>query len=156
MKKIAAKKKIIKKPAKKISVKKPVKKSIKKPVKKIAGLIKRKPAKKAAVKAVKTKASVRKPLKKPVKIKRSLPVLEGVLVGKITHFFPKVNAAVVKLQVPLAVGDTIKVKGHTTDFTQKLASIQIDRASVPSAQVGDIIGIQVKSRVRRGDLVTKL
>jgi len=93
--------------------------------------------------------------KKPL-IKKGPAAYEGTFVGRITHYFPQVSAAVVKLEVPLAVGDTIKVKGHTTDFTQKVASIQINRVTVQSAKVGDEIGIQVKSRVRKRDVVTKL
>ncbi|HOU36024.1 MAG TPA: hypothetical protein PK562_02015 [Candidatus Omnitrophota bacterium] len=123
------KKKVARKPVKK--AKKPV--SVRKPVKK--------PAKKTA----------RKPLKKKLAASR-----EGKIVGKITHYFPQVNAAVIKLQVPLALGDTIKVKGHTTDFTEQITSMQINRVPVQSAKVGDEIGLLVKSRVRKGDIVTKL
>lgn len=123
------KKKVARKPVKK--AKKPV--SVRKPVKK--------PAKK----------TVRKPLKKKLAASR-----EGKIVGKITHYFPQVNAAVIKLQVPLALGDTIKVKGHTTDFTEQITSMQINRVPVQSAKVGDEIGLLVKSRVRKGDIVTKL
>jgi hypothetical protein len=159
---------------KKITKKKPVKKAAKKPVKKAARRILKKPVKKPAKKPSRkpVKKPVRKPSKKPVKkstkkqvkkqakkpLAKKKPViaLEGTLVGEITHYFPHVKAAVVKLQIPLAVGDTIKVKGHTTDFTQPIASLQIDREAVPAAKVGDEIGLQVKSRVRRGDIVTKL
>ncbi|HNQ50098.1 MAG TPA: hypothetical protein PKL03_01530 [Candidatus Omnitrophota bacterium] len=144
------KKKVARKPAKR-PAKKPVKKPAKKPAKK-------KPvAKKLPV--LKKKPLVRKkPVarKKPLVKRKPILALEGTLVGEITHYFPQVNAAVVKLQIPLAVGDTIKVKGHTTDFTEQITSLQIDRVPVQTAKVGDEIGLQVKSRVRRGDIVTKL
>ncbi|HOW42755.1 MAG TPA: hypothetical protein P5110_09050 [Candidatus Omnitrophota bacterium] len=152
-------KKKAKKPAKKSIKKKVVKKkpaAKKKPVakKKLA----RKPVKKLTVKK---KPAVKKKLlaarKKPTAQKRpALKKYEGILVGEITHYFPHVNAAVVKLKVPLSVGEMIKVKGHTTDFTQKVTSIQIDRTALPQAKPGDEIGLQVGSRVRRGDVVTKL
>jgi hypothetical protein len=146
------KKKIVRKPAKKAArkaVKKAVRKTTakKKPVNK---LVKKIPSRKPAKKVLKKPARKAQPKKKPV------VALEGTLVGEITHYFPQVNAAVVKLQIPLAVGDTIKVKGHTTDFTQAISSLQIDRVAVSAAKVGDEIGLQVKSRVRRGDIVTKL
>jgi hypothetical protein len=151
---------------KKITKKKPAKKAAKKPVKKAARKILKKPVRKPAKKPSRkpVKKPVKKPAKKPVKKQAKKPLakkkpviaLEGTLVGEITHYFPHVKAAVVKLQIPLAVGDTIKVKGHTTDFTQPIASLQIDRVAVPAAKVGDEIGLQVKSRVRRGDIVTKL
>jgi hypothetical protein len=151
--------------------KKPAKKSIKKKVVKKKPAAKKKPVakKKVARKpAIKKKPVVKKKLpaarkkpaaarKKPAAQKKpALKKYEGTLVGEITHYFPHVNAAVVKLKVPLSVGEMIKVKGHTTDFTQKVTSIQIDRTALPQAKPGDEIGLQVGSRVRRGDIVTKL
>ena len=74
----------------------------------------------------------------------------------MTHYFPKVRAAVIKLKAPLSVGDTIKIKGHTTDFKQNIASLQINRVSVDSAKKGDEIGLLVDSRVRQHDVVCKV
>ena len=65
-------------------------------------------------------------------------------------------AGVIKVKKPLAVGDEVKIKGHTTDFTQKVGSMQIDRASIESAKKGDEIGLLVESRVRKGDTVYKI
>jgi putative protease len=146
------KKKIARKP-----VKKPAKKAVRKVVKKAVRKAARKPVRKPVKKTV-VKKQVKKTVKKGARqaFKKAAIALEGTLVGEITHYFPQVNAAVVKLQIPLVVGDVIKVKGHTTDFTQPIASLQIDRVAVPAAKVGDEIGLQVKSRVRRGDIVTKL
>jgi hypothetical protein len=92
--------------------------------------------------------------KKPVVAKK--PKEKGIVVGTITHYFPHVQAAVTKLKSPLAVGDTIKVKGHTTDFTQTVASIQINHVVVNSAKKGDEIGFQVVSRVRQHDVIYKI
>jgi len=40
-------------------------------------------------------------------------------IGVITHYFGKVGVAVIKATVaPIAVGDKIHIKGHTTDCTQ--------------------------------------
>jgi hypothetical protein len=129
---------MVKKKKKKATIKKVAKKAIKKkPAKK--RIVKRKPVKKAA------KASKAKAVKK---------AKEGVI-GIITHYFPHVKAAVVKLKAPLSVGDSIKVKGHTTDFTQIISSLQIDRVPVQSAKKGAEIGIQVNSRVRQHDTVYK-
>lgn len=144
------KKKVARKPAKR-PAKKPVKKPAKKPAKK-KPVAKKRPVLKKKPLAKKKPVARKKPLVK----RKPILALEGTLVGEITHYFPQVNAAVVKLQIPLAVGDTIKVKGHTTDFTEQITSLQIDRVPVQTAKVGDEIGLQVKSRVRRGDIVTKL
>ncbi|MBN1872204.1 MAG: hypothetical protein JW800_06505 [Candidatus Omnitrophica bacterium] len=53
----------------------------------------------------------------------------------------------------LKVGDIIHIKGHTTDFKQKVKSVQIDRVPIHQGQVGDEVGILVKSRVRVHDNV---
>ena len=79
-----------------------------------------------------------------------------MLVGAITHYFPKVRAAVIKLKAPLSVGDTIRIKGHTSDFTESVNSIQIDRVPIDSAKKGQEIGLLVNSRVRQHDLVYKV
>jgi translation elongation factor EF-1alpha len=48
------------------------------------------------------------------------------------------------------VGDRIRIQGHTTDFEQKVASIQIEHASVEVAKKGDKIGVKVKKEVSPG------
>ncbi|MDD5730226.1 MAG: hypothetical protein PHN57_03755 [Candidatus Omnitrophica bacterium] len=116
---------------------------------------KKKPAaKKKAVKKP-VKKLVKKPVKKPVK--KSLPKKKSkaVVIGEITHYFPHVRAAVIKVKSPLAVGESIKIKGHTTDFIQKVSSMQIDRTPITKAKKGDEIGLLVDSRVRRKDMVYK-
>jgi hypothetical protein len=149
--KVKNKKKIIRKrllkkknPAKNKQVKrKPIKKS---------KILKKKPAKRLIKKRLK------KPAKKPVKKSPKKTIsrrLDGIEVGTITHYFPHVQAAVIKLKCPLSIGDNIKIKGHTTDLTQTVVSMQINRVPVNSAKSGQEIGILVKSRVRHGDLVTK-
>mgnify|MGYP003392524765 CR=1 FL=1 len=126
----------------------------KKRVKKVAKKITKKAVKKQSVKK---KANKRKPVakRKPVPKNKS-PKKEGNLIGLITHYFPHVQAAVIKLRKPLATGDTIKIKGHTTDITQVATSIQIDRMSISSAKKGDEIGLEVISRVRQQDKVYKV
>jgi hypothetical protein len=73
------------------------------------------------------------------------------IVGSVTHYFPKVRAAVVKVAAPLSVGEVVKIKGHTTDFTQTVHSMQIDHVAITLAKKGDEIGLLVNSRVRRKD-----
>lgn len=135
---------------KKRKVKKAAKKRTKKPVKKAV----KKAAKK---KLLKKKAIKRKPaLKKKPVIKKKPAKKEGNLIGLITHYFPHVQAAVIKLKGPLVMGDTVKIKGHTTDLTQVITSMQIDRMDISSAKKGDEIGLQVSSRVRQHDKVYKI
>lgn len=120
-------------------------------VKKTKKTIKHKPKKKPVLKPSKTKAAqTKKRVKKSIKATKKSNVI-----GKVTHYFSKVRAAVIKLDKPLSVGDTIKIKGHTTDFTQQINSMQIDRVPVNTAKKGNEIGLLVESRVREHDIVYK-
>lgn len=76
-------------------------------------------------------------------------------IGHITHFFPKISVAVVELKGSLAVGDTIAIKGPTTDFEQKVDSMQIEHENVQRAEAGQSIGLKVAERVRERDTVYK-
>lgn len=80
---------------------------------------------------------------------------EEKAVGKVTHYFTKIGVAVVKLSGELKVGETIHVKGHTSDFTQTVDSIQIEHASVEKAKKGQSIGLKVAEHAREGDAVFK-
>ena len=119
----------------------------------------RKPKKTIKRRKVAKKRVARKPAKKAAKKATKKPGLtkkeKADLIGKVTHYFPKVRAGVIKLKAPLTVGDTIKIKGHTTDFTQNVNSMQIDRVPINSAKKGDEIGVLVISRVRKNDTVFK-
>jgi translation elongation factor EF-1alpha len=77
-------------------------------------------------------------------------------VGKISDYFAKIGVAAIELTGSLSVGDTIHIKGHTTDFEQKVDSMQIEHQSVEKANPGDSIGIKVKDRVRQHDVVYKV
>jgi translation elongation factor EF-1alpha len=78
-----------------------------------------------------------------------------VQIGHITHFFPKISVAVIELEKTLKVGDTIAVKGPTTDFEQKVDSMQIEHKNVEEAEAGQSIGLKVAERVRETDVVYK-
>lgn len=77
-------------------------------------------------------------------------------IGKVLHYFGKASAAAIKLSGDLKVGDTIHIKGHTTDFTQTIESMQIGQNAVSEAKQGDDIGIKVKDHVREHDVVFKV
>lgn len=111
------------------------KKKEKTPKKKII----RKNSKKSKIPKAKKKIASQKPAAK--------------VIGIVTHYFPKVRAAVVKLKTPLEIGKAIKIKGHTTDFTQSVTSMQIDHTPITKAKKGDEIGLLVDSRVRKKDVV---
>ena len=76
-------------------------------------------------------------------------------VGHVTHFFSKINVAVVDLTESLAVGDSILVKGPTTDFEQVVESMQIEHANIPKAEAGQSIGLKMAEQARERDVVYK-
>jgi len=80
---------------------------------------------------------------------------ELVEVGRITHFFSKIDVAVIELKAALSVGDTIAIKGPTTDFEQRVDSMQIEHRNVQGAEPGQSIGLKVTQRVRETDMVYK-
>ena len=75
-------------------------------------------------------------------------------IGFIEHFFNHLSVAAIKItDGELKVGDTIHVKGHTTDFTEKVRSIEIEHNKVDTAKAGDDIGVEMEGRCRNHDKV---
>ncbi|MDD5680739.1 MAG: hypothetical protein PHI59_05825 [Candidatus Omnitrophica bacterium] len=81
---------------------------------------------------------------------------EEKLIGRITHYFGKVEVGVVELSDVLKVGDTIHVKGKSADFTQPVSSMRIETTVVNEAKAGDHVGIKVLQKVRENDSVFKV
>jgi selenocysteine-specific translation elongation factor len=79
-----------------------------------------------------------------------------VEVGKVHDFFARPVVAGIDLTAPLKVGDTIHIKGHTTDMTLVVESMQINNVNVKEAKAKDSVGIKVPERVRGGDTVYKV
>ena len=78
-------------------------------------------------------------------------------VGKIVKFFAKPSVAAIEItDGTLAVGDKIKIKGHTTDFEDTVTSMQEENQSIEKASPGQMIGIKVKERVREHDIIYKI
>jgi putative protease len=81
----------------------------------------------------------------------------GDRIGIVTHYFSHLSVAVVKLEAArLRVGDTIHIRGHTTDFKQRVDSIQVNHASVPEVGPGDDFGLKVREHAREHDIVYKV
>lgn len=78
-------------------------------------------------------------------------------IGRVTHYFTRLGVCVVELtDGDLALGDTIHIKGHTTDFEQRVESMQIEHKPVDRATKGETIGLKVKEHVREHDVVYKV
>jgi putative protease len=81
---------------------------------------------------------------------------EGELIGKVTHYFGNIGVAVVELSDTLKVGDTIRIVGGATDFTQTVESMEIEHKKVKEAKAGDSVGLKVEQKVREGYKVYKV
>jgi GTPase len=150
----ALKKRSTKKRAKKIKVTTAVRKSAKKA-----------PKKKAPVKAGSTpKMSLSK---------KSLPVEPGPpsvivppleepasneeAIGVITHYFSHLGVAVAQLNKgSLNTGDTIHIKGNTTDFTQTVTSMEYEHQHIDLAGAGQNVGLKVIDHTREHDIVYRV
>jgi len=82
---------------------------------------------------------------------------EGKLIGEVSHYFSKIEVAVIKLSDTLSIGDTIRiVGGESTDFSQTVESMEVEHQKIKKAKAGDEVGMKVKEKVREGYKVYKI
>jgi len=78
-------------------------------------------------------------------------------VGVVVNFYVKPSVAAIKVTGgSIRKGDLLKYKGHTTDFTEEVTSIEIENQPVEEAKSGDLVGVKVKERVREKDKIYKV
>ena len=83
--------------------------------------------------------------------------MDGDQLGVVVNFYAKPSVAAIKVTSgSIKKGDLLKYKGHTTDFTEEVAGIEINNQLVEEAKANDLIGIKVKERVRENDKVYKV
>ncbi len=76
------------------------------------------------------------------------------MIGNVTHYYTDLQVATVMItDGELHLGDMIHVEGHTSDFMQKIGSMELDHHSVEVAKPGDIVGIATNEYVREHDRV---
>jgi len=79
------------------------------------------------------------------------------LIGTVVHYFKGPSVAVVRVtEGELAVGDQVRFHGHTTDFTEQIASMEVNHQKVERARPGEEVAIQVTDRTRQHDQVRKV
>jgi hypothetical protein len=134
--------------------------------------IRKKAVKKAPPRPVSRKAAApAKPKGKPrpisggvrqaVKAAPSRPAKEASSeqrIGVVTHYYSHLSVAVMQLEpgATLRVGDVIHIWGHTTDFTQKVESLEVDHAPVAEVGPKDDFGLKVIEHAREHDAVFKV
>ena len=77
-------------------------------------------------------------------------------IGRVSTFFARPVVAGIDLATGLKVGETIRIKGHTTDVEVRVESMQVNNAEVQEAGVGASVGVKVPDRVRPGDHVYRV
>jgi translation initiation factor IF-2 len=83
--------------------------------------------------------------------------MSEIEVGVVVKFFAKPSVAAIEVRSgSIKNGDMLRFKGHTTDFSEKVSSMEIDNNAVEEAPAGSLIGIKVKERVRENDKVYKV
>jgi putative protease len=160
--------------AKKSSSRKPVRKktahkqALKKKASRKKALVK-KTAKKTGGKSASTKTA-RRPSKKQTTLKKSVSIEPGPpsitvppveepatneeAIGIVTHYYSHLGVAVVQVNKGvLKTGDLIHMKGHTTDVSQTVESMEYEHGHVDQASAGQSIGIKVQDHVREHDIV---
>jgi putative protease len=75
------------------------------------------------------------------------------IIGKVTHYYPKIGVAAVILEDHLATGERIHIHGAHEDFHQTVTSMEYDHTSIPEASKGLDVGIKVIRKVHEGDIV---
>lgn len=85
------------------------------------------------------------------------PALVEERIGAVTHYYSHLSVATVRLEAGiLRIGDVIRILGHTTDFTQRVESLEVNHASVTQVGPGDDFGLKVDEHVREHDVVFKV
>lgn len=120
----------------------------------------KKPVRKAVKKVLKAAKKVfRKPKPKAPKPATPPPApLPGERIGVVTHYYSHLSVAVVKLEpgTMLRVGDNIHIKGHTSDFGQRVESLQVGHAPVQEVGPNDDFGLKVVDHAREHDVVYRV
>ena len=77
---------------------------------------------------------------------------DSAAIGVVREYFRKPGVAAVQiLRGRVKIGDSVRFRGYTTDFTQKIQSMQMNHRDIPEAGEGDFVGILVEDRVREND-----
>jgi hypothetical protein len=79
-----------------------------------------------------------------------------IRIGKVTHFFNRINVAVLEVSTELKVGDAILFLGHSTEFSQIVESMEILHRKVLLVPPGSEVAVKVLMPVRSGDVVFRI
>ncbi len=86
------------------------------------------------------------------------PVSSEQGIGVVTHYYSHLSVVAIQLEpgTTLRVGEVIHIRGHTTDFTQRVESLEVNHAPVLEVKPGDDFGLKVIEHAREHDVVFKV
>ena len=82
--------------------------------------------------------------------------MNEVQIGNVTHYYNRINVAVLELSGELKIGDIVHIVGRITDFVMRVDSMEIDHQKVQSVTPGQDVALQVDEYVRAGDAIFKI
>ena len=134
------------------------KKAAKKAAPRRAARTKAKSTAKVAVKPTPVSQRARPEAVKPPPSRPAQPTAAEQRIGVVTHYYSHLSVVGLKLEpgTTLRVGDQIHIRGHTTDFTQKVESLEVDHAPVSEVGPDDDFGLKVVEHAREHDTVYKV
>ena len=84
------------------------------------------------------------------------PLVGEERVGTVTHYYGHLSVAAVRVESgSLRRGDMIHVVGRTSDFRQRVESMQVEHEPVSEVRTGQEFGLKVTDHAREHDIVYK-
>ena len=124
------------------------------------GTVRKKRAKKVPVRRAsprKAKPPTQPVAATPMPSPPAQPAPPGERIGVVTHYYSHLSVATLRLESDtLRVGDVIHIRGHTTDFSQRVESLEVNHAPVTEVGPNDDFGLKVVQHAREHDVVYKL
>jgi putative protease len=81
--------------------------------------------------------------------------MAGTKVGKVIHYYDKIQVAVIKVSGTINVGDRIKFSGKN-EFEQEVKSMQVEHKQIETAKKGQDVGLKVDKEVHKDDEIYKI
>jgi putative protease len=79
--------------------------------------------------------------------------MEGKRIGEVTHYYDRINVAVIKLTNPLKLGDQVHFLGQGSDFLQEISSMELEHKKIKSAKKNQEIALKVSKPVKKRTVV---
>ena len=95
---------------------------------------------------------------RPAPGRTAQPVPVEQRIGVVTHYYDHLSVVAMQLEpgATLRVGDVIHISGHTTDFTQRVESLEVNHAPVTEVAPNEDFGLKVVEHAREHDVVFKV